>query len=92
MSNDSDWTLRSKCRGLDPNIFVPNGPGGTLEPAKAICNGTDGLPVCPVKQECKEYGEATNSLGVFGGEVRSSALSVTLRNFSVLWLARDIWE
>jgi hypothetical protein len=57
---------------MDPNIFVPSGPGGTLKPALDICNGRDGLPECPVKKQCKEFGDATNSLGVFGGEVRSS--------------------
>ena len=70
-----DWRQRSKCRGMhgeEPNDpFFPTKGGSALivaRMAKAVCNGEDGYPVCPVRQECllsaMENGER---FGIWGG-------------------------
>ena len=66
------WKLQAKCRGLPTSLFVPNKPGGTLEPVVAICWGRNDGIVCPVRRECEVAGEEHNELGVWGGYVRST--------------------
>ena len=65
------WRDRAKCKGLDPDLFVPNGPGGSLNRAVAVCHGwNDGRP-CPVRRSCFDAGEDGNEIGVWGGQVRN---------------------
>ena len=55
------WKRQAACRGLDPEIFFPDGeePG---EAAKAVCVR------CPVAQPCLEWALATREKqGVWGG-------------------------
>lgn len=48
-----DWTLKARCRGVDPEWFFPKGdPNGLTHGerrAKAICTA------CPVRRECLAY-------------------------------------
>jgi hypothetical protein len=69
---EDPWRRKAKCFGLDPNMFVPSTPGGTLDPAKNICNGRDGLPACPVRVECNHFANEHGLIGVYGGVVHSS--------------------
>ena len=66
---DHEWRLEAKCRDLlDFDLFFP--PTGNTAPAKAVCNGTDGRPECPVKAACIEYALAlpvAEDFGVAGG-------------------------
>ena len=74
MKPGGDWRAKAKCLGLGPDAFIPGGPGGSLEAAKAICNGTEDGFTCPVRDECGEYAHKYNMIGVWGGEVRSSRM------------------
>ena len=65
------WTARSKCHGLDPDLFVPD-RGQSPDPAIAVCNGTDDGKPCPVRRECAEYRVTYNCMGVWGGEFFST--------------------
>lgn len=65
------WRKKAKCFGLDPNIFVPSNPGGSLKKAKAICDGLDGKPPCPVRHECNDFANENQLVGLFGGVMHS---------------------
>ncbi len=55
-----EWMLSAACRGLDPNLFYPEG-GGTSD-ARAVC------AACPVRSECEQYATDTGEHhGVWGG-------------------------
>lgn len=66
-----DWT-KAKCRGIDPDVFFPNGRGGRdtktnkdvlEEEAAKICNSG-----CPIREDCLEYALNNRIVeGVFGG-------------------------
>lgn len=70
-----DWVKHGACRGVDPEIFMPE-KGGNTSRAKAICNGTPatkknpGVPPCPVREKCLEYSLqlAGPTVGVWGGK------------------------
>ena len=57
-SDDPEWAWRyeAKCRGVDTELFFPprnkDQYASIADKAKAICLGTDGRPVCPVKRNC----------------------------------------
>jgi hypothetical protein len=69
--DDADaWHYAAKCRGMPPSLFIPDGPGGSLDRAVGICHGFDGLPPCPVRLACYDAGESGNEVGVWGGQVR----------------------
>jgi hypothetical protein len=67
---------KAKCRGMDPNLFVPpfdpttrqGPPPETL----AVCNGSTTRlhndPPCPVKAECFAYGKQYRCTGCWGGK------------------------
>ena len=58
-----DWIPLAACRGVDPNVFVPDNPRRwTPAPVMQLC------PPCPVRDACREYGRATRSSGWWGGE------------------------
>lgn len=50
---DFAWLHKSACRGLDPNLFVPEGRGAdtglSQQYARAVCRS------CVVRVECEEY-------------------------------------
>jgi len=76
------WVGKARCRGMDPNIFMPD-LGAPTEPIKEICNGkqtrvfnrarqvyeTVGDPPCPVRDECLAYALELPGkvVGIFGG-------------------------
>lgn len=70
-----EWVHEASCRGVDPEIFMPE-KGGNTSRAKAICNGTPrtrnnpGTPPCPVREKCLEYSLqlAGPTVGVWGGK------------------------
>lgn len=75
MSIDIDltWMVHARCRGLDPNLFVPSfNPDTRQGPAKEafnVCNGCQEHPKpCPVRAECLAYGRAEKATGCFGGQ------------------------
>lgn len=60
------WIDRAACRGVDPNLMVPEKSDlGAIQTAKEIC------ATCPVKTECRDYGlemhRQVDLDGVFGG-------------------------
>ena len=63
------WPAQAACLGVDPAIFVPDGPGGNLNKAKSIC------ATCAYTGEagpCAQYAAETGSIGVWGGVVFST--------------------
>jgi hypothetical protein len=66
------WQGLGKCRGSRPALFYPEKEGedatAVAAQAKAVCNGLDGSPACPVKDECLEYALANHEkFGIWGG-------------------------
>lgn len=77
-----NWVGKARCRGMDPNIFMPE-LGAPTEPIKEICNGNEkrvfnrarqvhetvGDPPCPVRDECLAYALELPGkvVGIFGG-------------------------
>jgi hypothetical protein len=72
MSDDPlDWMEHARCRGLDPNLFVPDFDPKTRQgpPPEAflVCNGDVEHGPCPVRRECLAYGKNQKATGCFGG-------------------------
>jgi hypothetical protein len=77
-----DWVEKARCRGMDPNIFMPE-PGDSTAEIKEICNGKMykrfnrdkqrnelvGEPPCPVRGQCLQYAMELPGkvVGIFGG-------------------------
>jgi WhiB family redox-sensing transcriptional regulator len=66
------WRYDAKCRGVDTELFFPprdkDQYADIANKAKAICNGKDGSPPCPVKNECLTYAiESDEQHGIWGG-------------------------
>ena len=77
-----DWVAQARCRGMDPNIFMPE-PGDSTAEIKEICNGKMvkrfnrdkqrnelvGEPPCPVRGQCLQYAMELPGkvVGIFGG-------------------------
>lgn len=64
-----DWFKHAACKGLDPNLFMPQrGENNKIKYAKEICD------TCPVQQQCRDYGLRLSQLfdthGIFGGWTR----------------------
>jgi hypothetical protein len=74
--HSEDWKAKAKCLGLDPNLFVPSGPGGSLKRVYVICNGGRGEEPCPVRIECSHFAVENGLVGVFGGQMHSQRTSV----------------
>lgn len=85
------WWRRAKCRGMDPALFFPE-RGEQTTSAIACCNGDDGLPACPVIDQCRQDAIDNKLQGVFGG-VYFSAIqwqrSDTAREIAVVVEIRD---
>ncbi len=69
------WIDRAACRGVDPNLMVPEKSDlGAIQTAKEIC------ATCPVKQECRDYGlnihRQADLDGVFGGLCKIERLRI----------------
>lgn len=63
---NTNWIQNADCRGLDPNLFVPERYDHTaIRDAKKIC------ATCPVQTECRNYGLELHRHfdldGIFGG-------------------------
>jgi CRISPR/Cas system-associated exonuclease Cas4 (RecB family) len=77
-----DWQARSKCGGVRPALFYPEKGEGedataVAQAAKAVCNGQDGMPACPVKADCLEYAlERHEKFGVWGGRTERERTSL----------------
>lgn len=78
MTEDDDWRSKAKCLGLDPNLFVPSKPGGSLKRVYAVCNGTPHDPPCPVRRQCGDFAKQNGLVGVFGGEMHSQRVGITV--------------
>ncbi len=56
-----------KCKGLT-DFFYPNKPSSEVAQAKAVCNGLDGNPACPMRDQCLQYAiDHHEAYGVWGG-------------------------
>lgn len=56
------WTARAACRQSDPELFFPEPPTDSSEPAKRICG------CCDVREQCLRYALAHDPLlGIWGG-------------------------
>ena len=56
----SEWKVQGACRGKDQAIWYPS-RGESCDQAKAICHE------CPVMYQCREYGIANETIGIWGG-------------------------
>lgn len=70
-----DWFDHAACRGLNPNLMVPErGDNISVRTAKQICS------TCPVLDECRDYGLAVHRQadldGVFGGLTKIERLRI----------------
>lgn len=65
-----EWKLEAKCLASDPALFYPDdSPGAEVALAKAVCNGEDGSPPCPVRWDCLDHAlEHGEEHGVWGGK------------------------
>ena len=66
------WTDLAKCKGMDTEMWYPPRDKDLYTPiadkAKAICNGTDGMPECPVRLKCMLYADSMDDThGIWGG-------------------------
>jgi len=58
---------RVKCKGVVQYMY-PNNPSSEVALAKALCNGLDGDPPCPLRLTCLKYAiDHHESYGVWGG-------------------------
>jgi WhiB family transcriptional regulator, redox-sensing transcriptional regulator len=58
---EREWIHRAACKGMDTNIFFPDrGENVKVKLARTVCDG------CPVKKECREYGDMER-YGFWGG-------------------------
>ena len=56
-----DWLRAAPCRGLDPDVFVPEEPAEAPDVVAQLC------PSCPVRDDCEGYGRDSHSVGWWGG-------------------------
>lgn len=65
------WHHEAKCLGAEtklPGLFYPDQSNLETARAKAVCNGDDGYPACPVREDCLEQALAyPERYGVWGG-------------------------
>lgn len=66
------WRYKAKCRGMDTELWYPPRDKekykSIADISKAICFGKDGLPECPVRNECLLYAEKMDEQhGIWGG-------------------------
>ena len=60
------WRDNAACRGQDPKLFFPEGPGGPargqVRAAKLVCQA------CPVRTHCLDFAtRAGVTVGIWGG-------------------------
>ncbi len=74
MDDEKNWQLQGACRDEDPELFFPVGRSDSkqyklqTDAAKAVCNGTDDTPGCPVRTQCLIWALNTNQeAGIWGG-------------------------
>lgn len=62
-----EWVEEALCARSDPEVWFPE-KGGSQKPAKDICNGTEFVKPCPVRQQCLLYAlEHDEQFGVWAG-------------------------
>jgi len=61
--SDSSWRKQAACRGMNVDIFVPEGPGNLLYlEARTVCE------TCPVRLPCLEFAlDNCEEIGMYGG-------------------------
>lgn len=59
------WMREAACRGKDPDLFFPR-QGSNSRAGKRVC------ATCTVRPECNQYADATDSEGIWAGELRTS--------------------
>ena len=58
---------RVKCKGVT-GFMYPNQPSSEVSKAKALCNGLDGDPPCPLRSVCLRHAiDNHEAYGVWGG-------------------------
>lgn len=56
------WQADANCRGVDPDLFFPDGPGLDAQVAREICSD------CPVRGDCLDYAiDHGERFGIWGG-------------------------
>lgn len=90
------WQAEGKCRGSRPGLFYPEKGEGedataVAQAAKAVCNGADGQPVCPVKWECLQYAlDNHEKFGVWGGRTERERNSLKRMRKKVASMGRVV--
>lgn len=72
MHQSEEWRSRAKCLGRDTEIFYPPRDRkrykSIADQSKAICNGKDSQPICPVRVSCLLYAlRRGEEHGIWGG-------------------------
>lgn len=66
-----DWRTEGACRDMPPDMFFPLAADSQeARDAKTVCS------VCPVQAECREWGLANESQGIWGGLDESARRSI----------------
>lgn len=62
------WMFEAKpCDGLT-HLWYPNAPSSDVAKAKAVCNGHNGSPGCPYREDCLRFAiDNKEDYGVWGG-------------------------
>lgn len=60
------WFAEGICAQTDPDAFHPE-KGGSCAAAKAVCNGDDDRPPCPVRGQCLAWALEHHERGIWGG-------------------------
>jgi WhiB family redox-sensing transcriptional regulator len=89
------WRYDAKCQGEDTELFFPPRDKDLYKPiadaAKAICNGKDGRPPCPVRKQCLKEAIVTDELhGIFGG-MSHRERNAMKRKYTKLGYSLDEW-
>jgi len=89
------WVYDAKCRGVDTELFYPprdkDQYAAIADQAKAICQGTDGRPPCPVRRECLVDAIERDELhGIWGG-LSHRERNAMVRKYTAAGMTLEEW-
>lgn len=92
---DWAWRYSAKCMGEDTEGFFPPRDRAKYkeiaDKAKAICNGADGKPACPVLKECLKYAiDSNEEHGILGG-MSHRERNALKRRYEAAGMTLDEW-
>lgn len=67
-SDDRDWMVAARCRGVDTTMFFPRTEDGRSAVVRAEAQAKEVCRQCPVLHRCRDYALSTDEThGVWGG-------------------------